>query len=216
MEAPASKPLPWDDPAWSSAEILEITDFQSRGSSHRPRTRVRLAHDGEHLHLVFRVEDRWVRSVCRNYQDMVCRDSCVEFFVQPLPDAGYFSFEMNAGGCLLLYYITDPERLPEGGFRAYEKVPSELGRTVQIRSSLPVVVDPEIATPVTWSLSCSIPIALLEHYVGSLSRSSGQSWRGNFFKCGDATSHPHWGMWSPVREGWSFHQPQAFGELILE
>jgi hypothetical protein len=45
---------------------------------------------------------------------------------------------------------------------------------------------------------------------------SGQAWRGNFYKCGDETSHPHWGMWAPIREGFTFHQPRFFGTLHFE
>ncbi len=203
---------PVDDSAWFGPDALELAHFQDRGSDHRPRTRVLLYAGEEFLHLHFRVEDQYVRAAHRNYQDPVCEDSCVEFFVQPKPDRGHFNFEMNAGGCLLLYYITDATRTPDG-FKKFVKVPWEWAKDVRIRSSLPLVVEPEMSEPVTWTLSCDIPVSLLEHYVGPLRPLAGQAWRANFFKCGDKTSHPHWAMWSPVREGWSFHQPVYFGEL---
>ncbi|MCH8859253.1 MAG: hypothetical protein IID54_06710 [Proteobacteria bacterium] len=41
------------------------------------------------------------------------------------------------------------------------------------------------------------------------------NWRGNFYKCGDKTSHPHWGMWSPITNRLSFHQPALFGDLVF-
>jgi len=31
-----------------------------------------------------------------------------------------------------------------------------------------------------------------EHYVGPLGPLTGQVWRGNFFKCAEDNSHPHW------------------------
>jgi len=43
--------------------------------------------------------------------DEVWKDSCVEFFIQPRPDAGYFNLEMNAGGAHLCCYIEDPARV---------------------------------------------------------------------------------------------------------
>jgi len=39
--------------------------------------------------------------------------------------------------------------------------------------------------------------------------------RGNFFKCGDETSHPHWASWSPISEELNFHRPETFGSIVL-
>lgn len=200
--------LPHDGGDW-----LTLDHFHPRGSDHRPGVRARLWHDSDrNLLLRFEVEDRYVRSVCRAYQDPVCTDSCVEFFVQPKPDRGYLNFEMNAGGTLLLHHVTDPTTGPHG-FRGCEPVPWELGRKVRIASSLPAVVDPEITEPVTWWLEAVIPVEILETFVGPLGPLSGHSWRANFYKCGDRTSHPHWAMWSPIGEVLSFHQPAFFGQL---
>jgi len=59
-------------------------------------------------------------------EDPVYKDSCVEFFVKPKPDKGYFNFEFIAVGTLLCSYITDPERTREG-FREFVSVPEEEG-----------------------------------------------------------------------------------------
>ena len=116
---------------------LTLNHFHPRGSDHRPNVRARLRYDANrNLLLGFEVEDRYVRSVCRAYQDPVCTDSCVEFFVQPKPNRGYLNFEINAGGTLLLHYVTDPTPGPNG-FRGCEPVPWELGQKVRIASSLP-------------------------------------------------------------------------------
>ena len=84
---------------------------------------------------------------------------------------------------------------------------------MRITSSLPPVVDPEITEPVNWSLEAVIPVEILEAFVGPLGPLPGQIWRANFYKCGDRTSHPHWVMWSPIGEIFSFHQPAFFGRL---
>ncbi|MDD6236825.1 MAG: carbohydrate-binding family 9-like protein, partial [Clostridiales bacterium] len=40
--------------------------------------------------------------------------------------------------------------------------------------------------------------------------------RGNFYKCGDKTKHPHFGMWNPINNEFpDFHLPQFFGRIIL-
>jgi hypothetical protein len=71
------------------------------------------------------------------------------------------------------------------------------------------VVEPERATE--WSLRVRIPFALFEHYTGV---KADNEWRGNFYKCGDETSHPHWMAWSPV-SALNFHLPECFGSLRL-
>ena len=81
-----------------------------------------------------------------------------------------------------------------------------------MRSSLPKTVDPEISEAVRWQVNFFIPFAVLEEYVGALGSVEGQEWRGNFYKCADEGSHPHWASWAPVDE-FNFHLPRCFGSL---
>lgn len=201
----------WDDASWAGAETLEVTHFRPESSEHRPRTQARLLHDGRAIHGIFRVEDRYVRCVRANYFDEVWKDSCVEFFTRPRPDKGYFNFEFNCGGAFLCSYIVNPERAP-GGFKEWTRVPAEQGQMIEAKASLPARVEPEITVPTTWTLRFRIPLELMENYTGPLGQLSGQTWRGNFFKCAEEVSHPHWASWSPVDE-FNFHRPQCFGEL---
>jgi hypothetical protein len=204
----------WRDPAWVAAETLEVKHFRPESSDHRPRTFARLLHGAHGIHGLFQVQDRYVRCVRTEYGSEVWKDSCVEFFVQPKADAGYFNFEFNCGGAFLCSYIVDPTRTPEG-FREFTKVPAEIGRQIQVRASLPRVVEPEITEPVVWRLQFFIPFSLLEKYVGPLGEVTGQTWRGNFFKCAEDNSHPHWAAWSPVDE-FNFHLPRCFGTLRFD
>ena len=201
------------DPVWAQAETLEIQHFRPESSDHRPQTSARLLHDARGIYGSFRVQDRYVRCLRTQYHAEVWKDSCVEFFAQPRPDCGYFNFEFNCGGAFLCCHITDPERTPDG-FREFVKVPADLGRMIQVRSSLPRRIEPEIMEPVVWTLSFSIPFALFEHYLGPLGAIAGQVWRGNFFKCAEDNSHPHWASWSPVDE-FNFHRPSCFGTIRL-
>ena len=188
------------------------TSSPPKSSDHRPKVQAKLAHDSANLHVFFRVEDRYVRSEHVGLHVPVCTDSCVEFFVCPRPDKGYLNFEMNAGGSLLLFYIEDHTRTPEG-FRKFTKVPADLASQVKIRSSLPQQVLPEITEPTTWTLQAMIPLSLLEHYVGQITPIEGQQWRVNLFKCGDNTSHPHWASWSNLEGQFNFHLPDKFGTI---
>jgi hypothetical protein len=83
---------------------------------------------------------------------------------------------------------------------------------VTIYSSLPPVIEPEMEDEITWLLEFSIPFALLESYVGNLGQVEGQEWRGNLYKCGNRTSHPHWASWAPLSDR-NFHAPWDFGTL---
>jgi hypothetical protein len=154
-----------------------------------------------------------VRCVHTGFQAPVYEDSCVEFFVQPRPDKGYFNFEFNGGGTLLASYVTDPTRTDDG--RVAEATPLSLaeGRQVAVYGSLPPIVEHEIEYEVMWSLEFAIPFTLLHTYVGrSLGKLEGQEWRGNLYKCGNKTSHPHWASWSPLSDR-NFHAPWDFGVL---
>jgi Carbohydrate-binding family 9 len=204
----------WDKPSWNRAETLEIGNFRPEGSDHRPRTLARLLHSAEGIHGMFQVHDRYVRCLRTNYFDEVWKDSCVEFFAEPKPGRGYFNFEFNCGGAFLCSHIVNPERTP-GGFKEFTKLPAEIGRTIRVRSSLPPRTELEIAEPIVWTLSFSIPLSLFEHYVGPLGDLKGQTWRGNFYKCAEENSHPHWASWAPVDE-FNFHRPDCFGKIQFE
>jgi hypothetical protein len=207
-----SEPLPgadWQDPFWSPAETLELTHFRPEGSGHRPRTFARLLYDENGIHGIFQVHDQYVRCTRTNFQDEVWKDSCVEFFVQPKQGCGYFNFEFNCGGAFLCYYIVNPERTADG-FKEFTKVPEEIGRTIQVWPSLPGRIREEIKEPVVWTLRFFIPFSLFEHY--PLGKLSSQAWRGNFYKCADESSHPHWGSWTPL-DAFDFHRPSCFGRI---
>lgn len=210
----AALDLNWDNPAWRAAETLSVTHFRPEGSDHRPQTSARLLHDGQRLHGLFQVHDRFVRCVRTGYGSEVWKDSCVEFFVEPKLGQGYFNFEFNCGGAFLCNHIVDPTRTA-AGFKQFTRLPEPLTRPIQVHASLPRIVDPEITEPLTWQLRFHIPLAVFEPFIGPLGPLAGATWRGNFFKCADATSQPHWVAWSPVSE-LNFHLPRCFGELRFE
>jgi hypothetical protein len=201
---------------WDGASSLSVSSFHGKSSEHRPRTIVKVLYDPEHLHVLFDVQDQYL--ICRNteFQSLVSKDTCVEFFVQPKPDKGYFNFEINCGGALLLYYIEDPTRMPDRFFKKFTPLTAEEGEQVTIESSLPRTIDPERVEPTDWRLLVKVPFSLFEPYVGPLGIRPGTTWRGNFFKAGGESSHPHWASWSPFGEVLRFHQPQFFGNLSFE
>jgi hypothetical protein len=205
----------WNHPAWQTLPSLSIDQFHPESSDHRPQTRAKLAYTPDALLAIFHVRDRYVKSLCTQYQEMVCNDSCVELFIQPKENRGYFNFELNCGGTMLLYYIEDATRVG-GTFAKYTKVSPEHAAMVEVASSMPKQVTEEIESPVDWSLAVRIPFAVMESYVGSIGEIPGQIWHGNLYKCGDQTSHPHWANWAPIGEELNFHQPRRFERLAFD
>ena len=162
---------------------------------------------------MFEVADQFVRCVRRGYQSEVWKDSCVECFLRPNARDGYFNFEFNCGGSWLCNYIRDHRRT-EKGFVDCAPLPAELAQRVKVCSSLPEVIEREIVEPIDWNLNFFLPYPVMEHFVGKLKPSHGSSWAGNFYKCAEDISHPHWASWAPVDE-FNFHLPRCFGELVF-
>ena len=202
-------------PAWRVADTMSIAAFHPRSSSHRPDAEAALLYDASHLHVLFRVKDRYVRSVHTAYDSDTYKDSCVELFLQPTAEPGYFAFEVNCGGAFSLRYIEDPTRTADR-FAKWSRVDEGLAGAIRVSHSMPEVVDPEQPGPVDWWVEVSWPFAVMEPYCGEVRPVAGRLWRGNAFKCGDETSHPHWASWASVGEALNFHQPRCFGELRFE
>ena len=202
----------WDKLPWRDIQPLPIRLHMGDRPEHFPKAEVKIACDHAALYLIFRVEDQYVRAVTNKYQGSVCSDSCVEFFFTPGADVsqGYFNLEMNCGGTSLFWFQRaqgkDAVKIPEDEFGKITKA-----------HSLPRIVDPEITTPVTWTVEYRLPLEILKKHCPMTPPAPGVVWRANFYKCGDATSHPHWLTWSPVRVPKpQFHLPEFFGKLEFE
>lgn len=209
----ASPPRGPADAVWEGGGQAAVALFHARSSQHRPEVAVRIGHTGDRLHLRFAVRDRWVISRIQRVNGPVCTDSCVEFFVEPLPGGGYFNVEVNAGGTVHCSHITDPTPVP-GGFAGCAMLSADEIGAIAVDGSLPRMIDPEIADPVDWTMCLGIPLSLFSARLGRTPPVPG-TWRGNFYKCADHSSHPHWASWAPIDERLAFHVPHRFGTLEL-
>lgn len=202
-----------DQPAdFASADVAHIRWFHPKSTDHHPPTQVRVLHDDQFLYFDFRVKDRYVRAIHLERQVGIWKDSCVECFFQPVQGGGYFNLEINAAGIPLMYFIEDPRRTPNG-FEKFQPIANEWLDKVDLFHSLTPIPESEIQEPVSWRVAARVPLALVQHYQPLAQMKTGISWRGNFHKCGDETSHPHYGTWSPIGEILEFHQPARFGQF---
>lgn len=208
MQRPPGPGDGFDAAVWSGIAPLAIASWHAKSSEHRPVVRLRLGHSGTRLHFAWSVDDRYVVSRETRTNAQVCRDSCVEAFFSPRPGEGYFNLEINAGGTVHLGFWKDPQN----GEVIH---PERIARHVRVASSLPQVVDPEIATPCRWTLSAEVDLALFSQHLATEVVADGR-WTGNFYKCADRCSRPHWGSWNPLGAILNFHKPQDFAELRFE
>ena len=131
--------------------------------------------------------------------------------MQPEKGVKYFNFEFNCGGSLLASYVTDPTRV-DGSLKKYIPLTPDDDRLIGRYTSLPSLVEPEIRTPLVWTLEFSIPFVVLEKYTGPIQPLKEKIWHANFYKCGNETSHPHWASWAPLCAR-NFHDPASFGQI---
>ncbi len=199
----------WNATPWCGVQDLPLTYHMGPPPEHRPTTRVKLGYDEKALHLLFHVEDNYIRAKATQNQDAVCTDSCVEFFFTPAEDtiSGYFNLEMNCGGTMLFHYHPRNQK-------AGIALPEAACRQIRIVHSLPKRIEQEICTPTTWFLACSLPFSLLRNYCNLAWPQAGTIWRANLYKCADHSSYPHWLTWSQVSSPRpNFHLPAFFGIL---
>lgn len=143
------------------------------------------------------------RAVCQHTDDLVCFDSCLEFFAQFVNgDDRYVNIEMNPNGVTLSAIGSD----------RYDRK-SVYGLT----GSIWEVISEK--TPTTWSVTAKIPMEKLcnLYHANSTCFVPGYRFRGNFYKCGDSCEIPHYGMWNPVElDSPDFHCPTFFGQFEIK
>ncbi len=202
----------WDKMPWSRIEPIQIKQFMGDKPEHFPFTQAKVAYDNTAIYVIFRVEDKYVKAVAGKNQGPVYLDSCVEFFFSPEDGIkeGYFNLEMNCGGNMLFHHQMEP--------RTKQTLLSEDHiAQVEVATTLPEIVDPEIVEDTTWVVEYRIPFSVLSHYHSFSNPEAGSVWRANFYKCADKTSHPHWLTWSPIDFPTpNFHVPEYFGVLEFQ
>ena len=199
----------WDKPQWQKIEPVTLDYQMGTVPKFVPKVQAKLMYDKENIYGIFRVEDRYVRSVVQEYNGSVSTDSCVEFFFAPDSDLplSYFNLEINAGGTPLIFYVAKP-------WDNFTKLVKEDIDQIEIAHSLPEVVDPEITEPTTWFIEYRIPLSMLEKHSKVSSPKKGTIWKANFYKTGSKTSSPNFLTWSFVDNPKpNFHLPQFFGTL---
>lgn len=174
---------------------------------YRPQVDIRAFHNDSHLFLEYQVREKCTMALeTRNGCD-VYKDSCVEFFVMPEGSDHYYNFEWNAIGTLSMSRRT--------GRRDAIPAPMEVLDSVLASSTFGCKPFAEISGDNLWSLRVAIPCSAL--FGDDLKTWRGASLKGNFYKCGDGLSCPHYITMFPIQTpSPDYHRPEFFREIICK
>lgn len=166
-----------------------------------PETAVTVSWDKGGLDLHFVSYETNLRAEQREHNTTVSQDSCVEAFLQVSPetDERYINLEFNPN-CAVSSSIRYDRK------RSQRLDPADI-RTLSVRAE--VFED-------RWELWCRVPVAFLQKQVPSYRHEAGAVLRGNFYKCGDLTDHPHYAAFANIPlPSPDFHRPEYFAEFVL-
>ena len=164
-----------------------------------------VARTRNHLVVMFHVRGLDIRATAMEDNGRSWEDSCCEVFIADPCDGSYYNFELTCVGSLL----------SANGKDRHERIQVDktlLGgvRRLSSMERKPVEINGKIFE---WTVAIFIPFGL----IGVDPENLPASLRGNFYKCGDLTAHPHFLSWNPINTPKpDFHRPDFFGELILK
>ncbi|MEE0944374.1 MAG: carbohydrate-binding family 9-like protein [Clostridia bacterium] len=188
-----------NSPEWENAEVGYVDKDCWDGWHKGPKTIFKILRGPEGMSVLFHTDETNLRSEVTEENGAVCNDSCMELFFQPYPwDPNYLNFEVNPKGVLHLGIGID-----------------RCGRTLitEDRKTFDIV---SIANEGDWTLKYYIPDSFLKKWYPDVDKkaldNSETVSKANVYKCGEATGHSHFTVWSEVDTKCpDFHQPKFFG-----
>ena len=172
--------------------------------NYKPEVRFNIAYSGREIFLKYYVIEEFIKAEKDKSNQMVCEDSCVEFFVSPADDGVYYNFEFNAiGTCLLGTGTCRKDSSP---------APVTIIESIRRTGSSGKKPFKEKRGKISWTITVAIPKEVFfRHTIKEL---KGKTFRANFYKCGDMLTMPHYLTWNPVgTKNPDYHQPEFFGIL---
>jgi len=195
---------------WDEVPTADIDNCPWDENGYRPRSEAKVYYTDEAFHVLLKSFENEIKAVYENINDPVCKDSCLEFFINPAPetDNRYLNFEFNPLGTMLL-------GLGEGR-NGRKLIELDWRKVFKVKTSVTKENLKDFSGPF-WTVEFMIPFDFLRDIYGPVKFESGSKMRGNFYKCGDKTEFPHYLCWNNIiNEKPDFHLPQFFGQLILE
>lgn len=172
---------------------------------YQPITAFAISYSKQYIYVNFFVHGNYLRAVNYENNSPVHQDSCVEFFLQIPGSKEYWNFEFNCIGTIHASHRESKEV-------STKLTDEELARVKRYASCGNRPFE-EMEGMFAWNLLVAIPLDLIGLKLDNLPTLL----KGNFYKCGDKTSAPHFLSWSPIElEKPFFHCPQFFGNIIFK
>jgi hypothetical protein len=183
---------------------LMIDTINWKDYNYKPDVALSVAYSDHEIFLKYYITENYFKAEKTDSNQMVCEDSCVEFFVSPEDDGIYYNMEFNAIGTCLLGTGTDRA--------SSTRVKPEIISKIRRLTSAGKEPFKEKTGEYAWTITLAIPFEVFfRHRIKDL---KGKIFRANFYKCGDKLTVPHYVTWNPVgTEKPDYHQPEHFGML---
>jgi len=174
---------------------------------YHPDVAVQIAYNEDELFLQYKVKEQSVKAVVSESNGRVWTDSCVEFFLSPEGNDEYYNLEMTCIGTALLGFRKKGDATVHASDEQIASI-----RRVSSLGNKPLA---ERKEQTEWQITIAIPWKVF--FKHELNLASGMKMRGNFYKCGDELTVPHFVSWTKIKTPQpSFHVPEFFGGLEFE
>lgn len=183
---------------------VPVGELNWKDYDYRPDVTFSMGYTSKEILLKYYVSENYFKAEKTKTNEMVCEDSCVEFFVSPADDGIYYNLEFNGIGTCLMGSGTgreDSTRVDPGIVDGIRRMTSEGKKPTEEKKG-----------EFSWTITLAIPLKVFfRHDIKEL---KGKKFRANFYKCGDKLSVPHYVTWNPVEtKNPDYHRPEFFGLL---
>ena len=163
------------------------------GTTYNPYAYCQLVYKkGDALYIHMFVEEKNPKAIYTKPNEPVYKDSCLECFLMLNDSGNYLNIEVNANGVMSMGF----------GPKRYESI-----RLVPDFKPVPYKNESG------WGYTLTVP----EEFLLDLFKTIDNTWRGNFFKCGDDCEYEHYLSWSNIPyEEKNFHRTECFGTIKME
>lgn len=184
----------------------QIDNINWKEFSYKPKVNFRIGHVKNEIWLKYEVEEKHILAHETRINGEVYKDSTCEFFIS-VDGKNYYNFEFSCIGTIHLAYG------PGRGNRQF--IPEDWVRKIEIHSTLGTLPFEERSGNFQWEMIIRIPVEVFRF--DNIQSLNGLKATANFYKCGDATSEPHYITWNPVNtDSPDYHRPEFFGKIEFE
>lgn len=191
-----------DKPKWDKVPIGLIDCYQWESEKpYRPKNVFQMCFVlGKGIYVRMKSDEKVLRIACRDRDEPVYQDSCMEFFFKPIAARGeYINIEVNPIGAYLSQF--------------------GCGKNDRIFVKSLTKLAPTVCSEITkdgWQTEIFIPCALFFELNGEEFKAQAGEYYGNFYKCGDNTDVPHYGSFAPMSDlPPGFHNPELFAKIVV-